>query len=145
MSNILRVSRRPVNPAPAPADGSARDFWPAWTDTDRWAPTPDAPTAFDAAGPRPTAGPDFAATPALDAEWLGMVLRLDGGPMAELAGTDDPDLLLRFAAGAYRGVEALAEERAEQLEDDRMADERYADAFGDPADRIHPAEACGVC
>ncbi len=129
MSIILRVSRRPVNPAPA--DGSAR-----------WTLAPDAPTTFDAAGPRPTAGPDFAATPALDAEWLGMSLRLDGGPMAELAGTADPDLLLRFAAGAYRGLEILIDE---QMELDARVDERYADAFGDPADRIHPAEACGVC
>jgi hypothetical protein len=54
---------------------------------------------------RPTADVAYSPTELDEAEWSGMVLRLSGEPMAELAGTNSTALLLRFAVGQWQGLE----------------------------------------
>jgi hypothetical protein len=124
--NTLPLASPIVNP---------RDSWPAWTDADRWEPTPDDPGDE----PRPTVGPDFAPTRLEELEALGRDLGHGGEEAPSPRGLDDRELAA-FTSGFAQGRADLDAERDACLEAMAAEHDRMEAAFGGPELTWHPAE-----
>jgi hypothetical protein len=96
----------------------------------------------DADGHRPAF--DFGARPDAwsEAFYLGFTLGLEGEDPAIPAGLP-PYEARAFQAGLVAGTRKADREYDRYI--DRLHAERMEAAFGDPSDRIHDAERCGVC